>query len=181
MSCMRTVKRFFCMKIIFAYNLYGGNRMPNTEYFPDNFSSFLFRAFFCYFCIIYFLSISALSNFHVILFFCQHIYWFCVDGIHVRGGRPVACRKIYGLLYRNLVTYICIELINKNLDVLKFLHWKIWNVLVWQFVYHVSALLYDKWIPVNYFFILFFSHYFHMPLFYAIIRINYIIAFYATL
>lgn len=139
MSCMRTVKRFFCMKIIFAYNLYGGNRMPNTEYSPDNFSSFLFRAFFCYFCIIYFLSISALSNFHVILFFCQHIYWFCTDGIQVRGGRPAVCRKIYGLLYKNLVTYICIELINRNLDVLKFLHWKIWNVLVWQFVYHASA------------------------------------------
>lgn len=117
---------------------------------------FSFALFFCYFCIIYFLSISALSNFHIILFFCQHIYWFCTDGIPVRGGRPAACRKIYGLLYKNLVTYICIELINKNLDVLKFLHWKIWNMLVWQFVYHASALLYDKWIQVNYFFILFF-------------------------
>lgn len=137
----------------------------------------LLHFFSAFFCILYFLSISALSNFHIILFFCQHIYWFYTDGIHVRGGRPAVCRKIYGLLYKNFVTYICIELINKNLDVLKFLHWKIWNVLVWQFVYHVSALLYDKWIPVNYFFILFFSHYFHMPLFYAIIRINYIIAF----
>lgn len=131
--------------------------MPNTKYSPDNFSLFLFCTFFsAFFCILYFLSISALSNFHVILFFCQHIYWFCTDGIHVRGGRPAACRKIYGLLYKNLVTYICIELINKNLDVLKFLHWKIWNMLVWQFVYHASALLYDKWIQVNYFFILFF-------------------------
>ena len=143
------------MKIIFIYNLYGGNRMPNTKYslLPWQFLFIsLSRFFFCYFCIIYFLSISALSNFHIILFFCQHIYWFCTDGIPVRGGRPAACRKIYGLLYKNLVTYICIELINKNLDVLKFLHWKIWNILVWQFVHHASALLYDKWIQVNYFF-----------------------------
>ena len=130
MSCMRTVKRFFCMKIIFIYNLYGGNRMPNTKYslLPWQFLFISLSRFF-----------SAI--------FASYIFF--------QSPRcPIF--KIYGLLYKNLVTYICIELINKNLDVLKFLHWKIWNMLVWQFVYHASALLYDKWIQVNYFFILFF-------------------------